>query len=278
MRYKYNDTSKNFGEYFPKVLKFSINNVCIDDRICGFQTLNVYGRELIARDIATKNYSTSSAGGKSRYGKNRYSTSIQNSFIASNLGQRQLTVQYRLKSKCHRDMIKNFEELQNYVNEEQAKLSFTDDERYYYIGTFSGFDEVKSENLDIVGKLTFECIDPYKYSFQQGIMEFSNRGTFKSESPYPIQLEEIRIKPSNNLEFVEISNYNNSNKIKILNKFTDEIIINMLEHTIIDGSNRDRMKDLDIFSDLEDFSVFNEDELALVGASSCVVKYRERGL
>lgn len=278
MRYKYNDVTNDERKYYQDDLKFTINGVCLDDRLPFFDTLNVYGRELIARDIATKNYSTSTSGGKSRYGKNRYSTSIKNAFIGSTLGQRQLTIQYRLKSSSSVDAISNFETLQYYVNQEQAKLSFSDDNKFYYVGTFTSFEEVKSEKLDVIGKIMFECVDSYKYSFEQFQLNFNGNTTFLTTSKYPILIEEITITPSGTGGYVEISNSSSSSTIRILNTTTDKIIINTLDNQIADSANRNRMKDLGIFSDLEDFAISSGDTIAVVGASNCVVKYRERGL
>lgn len=278
MRYRYNDLDKTERLYYQDRLKFSINGECIDDKLPFFYTLNVYGRELVARDIATKNYSTTTSGGKSRYGKNKYSTSIKNAFIGSTLGQRQLTVQYRLISKTESEMIENYSKLQFYINQEQAKLSFSDDSNYYYEGTFTGFEEVKSEKLDIIGKLTFECIDPYKYTFKSFNKSFTNSTTFTCNSKYKVLLEEITLLPNSSSGYVEIANSTSANKIKILNKYSDKVIINCIQNTVKDSTNRNRMSDVDIFSDLEDFEILNGDRLSVTGASSCSIKYKERGL
>ncbi len=126
----------------------SINGTYIENKIEGYQTLYVTGRELLESEVLEKRIGN--ADGAEYQGKRSVS--------------RIITVTYRLMAGTPRAFREKFNALNLMLNQEQIKFVFNDEPDKYFIGTKSTIDEVPGGRLNVIGSFDIYCADPYKYS------------------------------------------------------------------------------------------------------------------
>ena len=125
-----------------------INGVYLENKVTGYRTLYVKGREMLAPDIET--YETGVRDGSTLQSK-RFSA-------------RTITVGYQLIASSAEAFRAAFNALNAALDVEEAELIFADEPDKFFIGTPFGRGEVPAGRNAITGEFDILCADPFKYS------------------------------------------------------------------------------------------------------------------
>jgi predicted phage tail component-like protein len=125
-----------------------INGEYIENKISGYRTLNVTGREALSPEI--ESFTTGIRDG-SRLKNKRFPERI-------------IGVTYQIIADSNESFREAYNQLGMILNVEEAELIFNDEPDRYYVGTPCGIDEVEPGRNAVVGKFEILCTDPFKYS------------------------------------------------------------------------------------------------------------------
>ncbi len=125
-----------------------INGVYLENKVTGYRTLYVKGREMLAPDIET--YETGVRDGSTLQSKR---------FPA-----RTITVGYQLIASSAEAFRAAFNALNAALDVEEAELIFADEPDKFFIGTPCGRGDVPAGRNAITGEFDILCADPFKYS------------------------------------------------------------------------------------------------------------------
>lgn len=125
-----------------------INGVYLENKVTGYRTLYVKGREMLAPDIET--YETGVRDGSTLQSKR---------FPA-----RTITVGYQLIASSAEAFRAAFNALNAALDVEEAELIFADEPDNFFIGTPFGRGDVPTGRNAITGEFDILCADPFKYS------------------------------------------------------------------------------------------------------------------
>ena len=128
-----------------------INGAYLENKVTGYRTLYVKGREMLAPDIET--YETGVRDGSTLQSKR---------FPA-----RTITVGYQLIASSAEAFRAAFNALNAALDVEEAELIFVDEPDKFFIGTPSGRGDVPEGRNAITGEFDILCADPFKYSVQE---------------------------------------------------------------------------------------------------------------
>lgn len=128
-----------------------INGAYLENKVTGYRTLYVKGREMLAPDIET--YETGVRDGSTLQSKR---------FPA-----RTITVGYQLIASSAEAFRAAFNALNAALDVEEAELIFADELDKFFIGTPSGRGDVPEGRNAITGEFDILCADPFKYSVQE---------------------------------------------------------------------------------------------------------------
>lgn len=209
-----------------------------------FRTLRIDGRSIA-------NYSVESSESSGRDGGTMVGRSLQ---------VRLITVTYRLKDTTSAGFLRRYERLNKLLRNAERKLFFTDEE-FYFIATFSAGDIPEESSNDVTASLTFICFDPYKYSkplLQRNVTKVQTRSLYPARPVITIRLEVAAS------EFLLL----NSTTGKVIHMkgsapFSSVPLTVDTSRWSVRQNGVDRLADLMIRSDLEDFTVSDGDELEL---------------
>ena len=146
--YNFIDVTEVSEDYVLPSEALKINGIYIEDRISGYRTLNVQGREALSPDVIS--YTTGVRDG-SRLKSKRFPERI-------------ITVTYQMAAESDEAFREAYNELGKILNVENAELIFNDEQDKFYIGTPCIIDAVKPGMNFVVGKFEILCTDPFKYS------------------------------------------------------------------------------------------------------------------
>lgn len=214
-----------------------------------FRTLRIDGRSIA-------NYSVDSSESSGKDGGMMTGRSLQ---------IRLITVTYRLRDKTNAGFLRRYERLNKLLRKAERKLSFTDEE-FYFIATFSAGEIPEESSNDVTSSLTFLCHDPYKYSkplIQRNATKVHSRTLYPARPVITIRLE------SAVSEFLLLNE--TTGKAIHMKSSTPFATAPLTVDTVRWGvrqNGADRLADLMIRSDLEDFTVSDGDvlELSVPGA------------
>lgn len=129
---------------------FKMNGIYLEDKISGYQTTMVEGRESL--DIDYQNKDNASDG---------------TTFIKSRLKERKIKVDYVLISKSYMEIRSKLNTLNSYLSAvKDTKIIFDDENDKYFICTY--YDHSESIcGSSVKGSFTFICDDPFKYAITQ---------------------------------------------------------------------------------------------------------------
>lgn len=129
---------------------FKMNGIYLEDKISGYQTTMVEGRESL--DIDYQNKDNASDG---------------TTFIKSRLKERKIKVDYVLISKSYMEIRSKLNILNSYLSAvKDTKIIFDDESDKYFICTY--YDHSESIcGSSVKGSFTFICDDPFKYAITQ---------------------------------------------------------------------------------------------------------------
>ena len=128
-----------------------INGVYLENKVTGYRTLYVKGREMLAPDIET--YETGVRDGSTLQSKR---------FPA-----RTITVGYQLIASSAEAFRAAFNALNAALDVEEAELIFADEPDKFFIGTPFGRGDVPAGRNVVTGEFDILCADPFKYSVQE---------------------------------------------------------------------------------------------------------------
>lgn len=125
-----------------------INGAYLENKVTGYRTLYVKGREMLAPDIET--YETGVRDGSTLQSKR---------FPA-----RTITVGYQLIASSAEAFRAAFNALNAALDVEEAELIFADELDKFFIGTPFGRGDVPAGRNAVTGEFDILCADPFKYS------------------------------------------------------------------------------------------------------------------
>lgn len=155
MIYQFRDTTQTVEDTGLPAEAVSINGVYIENKIAGYRTLQVSGREILSAEITTKEMS----------GRNG------SMFRGKRLPDRVIEVMYLLQASSAEDFREKYNELNRILNQEQAKIVFYDESDKYFVATKTDVEDPEPGRLSVTGKYHLYCCDPLKYSLTE--KEFS---------------------------------------------------------------------------------------------------------
>lgn len=128
-----------------------INGVYLENKVTGYRTLYVKGREMLAPDIET------------------YETGVRDGSIlqSKRFPARTITVGYQLIASSAEAFRAAFNALNAALDVEEAELIFADEPDKFFIGTPFGRGDVPAGRNAITGEFDILCVDPFKYSAQE---------------------------------------------------------------------------------------------------------------
>ena len=128
-----------------------INGAYLENKVTGYRTLYVKGREMLAPDIET--YETGVRDGSTLQSKR---------FPA-----RTITVGYQLIASSAEAFRAAFNALNAALDVEEAELIFADELDKFFIGTPFDRGDVPAGRNAVTGEFDILCADPFKYSVQE---------------------------------------------------------------------------------------------------------------
>ena len=128
-----------------------INGAYLENKVTGYRTLYVKGREMLAPDIET--YETGVRDGSTLQSKR--------------LPARTITVGYQLIASSAEAFRAAFNALNAALDVEEAELIFADELDKFFIGTPFGRGDIPAGRNAVTGEFDILCVDPFKYSVQE---------------------------------------------------------------------------------------------------------------
>lgn len=247
---------------FTSKLQTIVNGINLDEKIAGYKTLAVYGRELAEKKVD--------------YLNDIY-VNHDNRYIDSNYVEREITVVYEIQRSTIKEFRETFEELNYYLREPNFQLIFTDDREFFYIATLSSIDLIDKNTLNLQSSFNLIAINPFKKSVDTEILEFTQSGILKKVTHYPIEIEGILVTIKEASSKLILRNVTTGRRIILDKEFKvgEQLVINFKDGTILGKNNLDYMKHLELTSDWEDFEVSYNNELNTNVKADVKIEYRE---
>lgn len=256
-----------------------IDGVNLDEKINGFMTLAVYGRELVGRNIETAEFRKVQTGTGMRTYANKVASasSYENRFISSSIASREFTVKFALRAENDYDYVKKFEILNYYLDKEDVKIKFTDDLNYYYWGTVTKVENPQINNLQAICSFNIEVSNPFKFKVDAEKIEFEKTFKFKKKTIYPVKIENVNIKLKESGQKLIFKNITDGREIIFDKDFRtgDVVNIDFLTWEITGKGNENFYKYLDIHSKLEEFTIADGDTVQTNLDADVVITFRE---
>lgn len=239
------------GQPFLPPEAMYIDNIPLEDRIDGYQTLTVEGRELIHYDNETTKVSGHDGS----------------MWLGATYGTREIKVKYMLKAKNDQDFREKFELLNYCLSQKQFKFHFFDDPLYEWTGTVTSNSEFPAGTNRGVSEFIITCTNPFKRRIEPVI--YSGNHTVRISEPayWNTMPDEINITLASNATQVNVIN---GDKIIILvGTFHsgDKIKLEPSEDVEIPSkiylNEQENLNLLALSSDFENFTVKYEDVITV---------------
>ena len=251
---KFRDLKKYTGsDDVLQIEALNWNGEYLDEKIPGFTTLNVEGRENFSRAI---NAPEMASGG--------------NLYLSSRFEAKVITVSFQLLAGSGTELQDRFDRLKNWLYQPQKQFFFADETNYYYIGTVSKVENAKAGQLNIIGTIEITCSDPYKHGKAKTV---TNQDISDSEIQRPLVPNKITFAPTNDMAKLNLTTSDNM-KI-IVNRGLpagQKVTIDFKNLTIKYGSTS-VLIDLDLTSNLGDFTIQNGTQIRLGYAGDFSIEY-----
>lgn len=127
----------------------SLDGVYIEDKIEGYRTLSVQGRESLEYDVTDKDRPVGMDGME---------------YFAKRQKSRIITIRYELQAYSASDFMARYRKLKNFVKGEDREIRFADEPNAHYTGTILAIDPPEFGRLSVVSEMRFYCADPYLVS------------------------------------------------------------------------------------------------------------------
>ena len=263
--YRFTDIDKD--PLMDKGLLTFINGISIENKIEGFKTLTVKGREMISNVLSQIEDIEGRDG------------SIVTS---SKLPPRIIEVKYLLEAKNSRRFQDSFRRLNLLLRDkigEDSVFTFSDEWGTFYYGQLEEVGEVPEHSNKVVSTFTIYCQDPYKYG---RVVELKgNPIQVGFHSSYPTIPEEISFYPGSDSKLIKISNLTTGRRIIMNGSYTsrNKVVIKISgEQNQIMVGGRNAMKDLSLDSDFGSFKVSPLDKIRVTPSSDMTIKIRGKWL
>ena len=237
----------------------------INDKISGFHTLNVSGRELLPYKVNMVHI-------------NSYEGNILRNFDHED---RQIKVTYLMETDPDdpTNYRKTFAALQSWIGTGLVQFGFDDDPDYVYEGVLSSVDQPAPGLSTVVSSFTFTCPNPFKKALKPTTVTFVNTKSFakNDELSAATPVEKIELKPSN--DHVTL-NSSNGETIALSGVAGKQVEINPQSNSLdlvkVNGNNSPDK--LDLMSDLENFAIAPYGKITCDDKSPVSLTFRKRGI
>lgn len=243
-----------------ETLKTSFGGIVLDDLGAGFATLNVFGREVPLMRIKT----TARTGADGEW------------LEEQSLAARKISVEASVDSD---DLSGTTSLLMGALLKADQKLSFSDDDQYYYNAIFIGTNQPDRRSYQGVMRFEFLCLDPYKYHSTQDVVT----GKWLAWNSLPNVPDELTVTLTANGGVgvpLKITNARSGKSI-IIDTDSNFAIGDVVKITwgmipAIKLNNVNHLAMLSIDGDFELFEISNNDELTITPASTYEMKIRKK--
>lgn len=237
----------------------------INDKISGFHTLNVSGRELLPYKVNMTHIDS-------------YEGNILRNFDHED---RQIKVTYLMETDPDdpTNYRKTFSALESWIGMGIVQFGFDDDPDYVYEGVLSSVDQPTPGLSTVVSSFTFTCPKPFKKALKSTTVTFVNTKSFakNDELSATTPVEKIELKPSN--DHVKI-NSSNGKTIALSGVASKQVEINPQSNSLdlvkVNGNNSPDK--LDLMSDLENFAIEPYGKITCNDKSPVSLTFRKRGI
>lgn len=137
----------------------NFNGFFLENRIDGYRTISVGGRELFANEATIDNVGTRN-GGKYR---------------RSRLPIRTIEVTYYLECETAEKFRESFNKMNQLLASHEVQIWFNDEPDKYYIATRSEVESVPQGLNNIVSSFSLVCADPYKYARTEKVVDLNSQ-------------------------------------------------------------------------------------------------------
>lgn len=247
--YDFQDLNEFFIDkvWIPSSAMF-YDGILLEDKIEGYQTLSVNGREMLSLDVQTDN--------------------VLNGVLINSqrLNSRTLTIKYKLECKTAEEVQEKYKLLMQLLyREKNVEIKFYDEAEWSYYGRYISSDEVDGSSNSIVSSFSILCESPFKYSDVYAL----KKGKLVIDSYHSFIVDSIQMFA--NTSTVTVSNSRQT--IKVLEtKSGDVVQIHLYSGEVYINGILSTDK-LDLMSDFTNFTLKKNDEITS-NASEFLVNYR----
>lgn len=195
INYNFTDLNKNIRgdprSYSPEALiliKPNGQSIALEDKITGYETLNVTGRELLGYTMQTKTVSGMNGA---------YATS-------ANYPTRQITVTYHLKADSNEDFRRAYEQLNYYLSQKPLRFYFWDDDKYEFSGYLTSAATPTAGQNDVISNFVITCPSPFKQLRRATHYEGNGKLAINEPALYPTRPDLITFRLNQNASHVNI--------------------------------------------------------------------------
>lgn len=234
---------------------FSFNGKNLDELIKNYETVNIYGRSLLAEELETVKV------------LGRDGEVVLNSQYPS----RKIMVEFLIRGLSNRDKLEKLRQLSNYLySKTDVEIVFGDFPDVYWFGRVSSFQEPPGDYFQGIGTITILCSDPHPYSGNK-----ESTGFIAANSIFPVKIERITATIKDAISKLIIKNEKNGQRIILDDDFRAGQVIEITKDRITKNGQNILMKLDYIDSEFQNFKCFGGDGISATGAG-LKVRYRER--
>lgn len=167
--YGFRDTTDHtpIEKQLPKEA-MNFNGFFLENRIDGYRTISVGGRELFANEATIDNVGTRN-GGKYR---------------RSRLPIRTIEVTYYLECETAEKFRESFNKMNQLLASHEVQIWFNDEPDKYYVATRSEVESVPQGLNNVVSSFSLVCADPYKYARTEKVVDLNSQAFKVLSNPY----------------------------------------------------------------------------------------------
>lgn len=202
-------------------VSFTLNGEYLENKIEGYKTIKVSGREVLDELIRTEKV-------EGRDGE---------IFINKTKPIRELEITYYMKAKTNEELQIQYRKLADALNSDSPfEIEFDDDKGIFFYGMKTKMGKVSDSFNEIVSTFTLTCFDPYKYSLP---IKFSgNPINILLDSTFKTNPDEIKITINSDVSKINIENLETGRRIVLDGSYNvgDVITINWKNRTIRNGN------------------------------------------
>ncbi len=229
------------------------NGFFLEDKIKGYETLKVSGREVLSYQLSSNSNISGRDGSL---------------ILDKTLPDRLLKITYRIMAEDNKELQNQFRQLNSLLNtDSDVPIRFKDDMDFTFYGQVKDFADVADDSNNIVSTFTILCSNPYKFEKEYSIT--GNPAKIQKET-FPTNPEKIKITLKEATNMIKLLNKKSGKKIILSHEYSanDIIIINISKNKItVNGESR--MQDLAFeVTDFHGFTVEKDDEISVTPINS----------